>query len=67
LIIYVLDAGRITETGTHKELLARNGAYTRLYEEQFGAGAVEARCDGGVVLANGSVITLPAAANPCRH
>jgi ATP-binding cassette subfamily B protein len=66
-IIYVLDAGRITETGTHKELLARNGAYTRLYEEQFGAGAVEARCDGGVVLANGSVITLPAAANPCRH
>ena len=33
--IVVLDAGRIVEQGTHAELLARNGAYTRLYELQF--------------------------------
>jgi len=32
--IAVLVAGRIAERGTHDELLARNGYYTRLYEKQ---------------------------------
>ena len=32
--IVVLDQGRMVETGTHDELLARNGHYTRLYEQQ---------------------------------
>jgi subfamily B ATP-binding cassette protein MsbA len=30
-IIYVLDAGKIVETGNHHSLLAKNGVYTRLY------------------------------------
>jgi subfamily B ATP-binding cassette protein MsbA len=36
--ILVLVNGRIAEEGTHAELLARSGAYRRLYEMQFGNG-----------------------------
>ena len=33
--ILVMDAGAIVEQGTHEELLAKNGYYTRLYRAQF--------------------------------
>ncbi len=35
--IFVLADGRIKETGNHKTLLAKNGIYARLYQQQFGA------------------------------
>ena len=33
--ILVMDRGQIVERGTHRELLAHNGLYARLYETQF--------------------------------
>ena len=33
--ILVMDAGKIVESGTHKELLKKGGYYNKLYEAQF--------------------------------
>jgi ATP-binding cassette subfamily B protein len=55
-VIFVLDHGHVAECGTHAELVQRDGLYARLYEEQFGAGTVQAFCSDGVVLANGRCV-----------
>ena len=34
-VIFVIEHGRVTESGTHAALLAGNGAYARLYRTQF--------------------------------
>jgi subfamily B ATP-binding cassette protein MsbA len=41
--IVALERGRIAETGTHRELLARGGIYDKLYRIQF---ASESKSDG---------------------
>jgi ATP-binding cassette subfamily B protein len=55
-ILYV-EKGRIIERGSHAELLQRDGAYAALYHEQFSDGRVESRCEDGLVLASGEVVT----------
>ena len=34
--IIVLDKGKIIEEGSHKEILAKNGVYTKLWKHQSG-------------------------------
>src|ERR1043166_8474006 len=34
-VIFVIDRGRVVEQGTHEELIAQGGLYSRLYELQF--------------------------------
>ena len=34
--IYVLDKGKIIESGTHEELLAKKGTYHKMYQLQAG-------------------------------
>ena len=63
-VIYVVDQGRIVQQGTHSELLAMGGLYALLYEEQFGGGRVESRCEDGIVLADGTVVPIRAEAVP---
>ena len=41
-IIYVIEDGRIAESGSHGELLTRGGPYARLYAMQFAEGEADA-------------------------
>lgn len=41
--IHVVEAGAIVESGTHQELLTRNGRYARFFELQFAERPVPAR------------------------
>ena len=52
-VIHVVERGRIIESGTHHQLLAANGSYRLLYDEQFGGGTRETECADGVVWADG--------------
>lgn len=39
-VIFVVENGRVVESGTHAVLLARNGAYAQLYNTQFRNAAI---------------------------
>ena len=55
-VIFVLDQGRLVQSGTHAELLRQGGLYAELYEQQFQSGLIESRCADGVVLSSGEII-----------
>jgi ATP-binding cassette subfamily B protein len=55
-VICVVDRGRIVERGSHQELLASDGLYAQLHEQQFAGGRVEALCEDGMVLADGTIV-----------
>ena len=40
-VILVMENGRIVEQGSHNELLAHDGPYSRLYNSQFAAAVVD--------------------------
>ena len=63
-MILAVDGGRVVESGTHAELLARGGLYARLYTEQFAGGKVEARCRDGVLFRDGKTLLGRPAAEP---
>ena len=54
-VINVIDGGRVVESGPHQDLLRQGGLYATLYNEQFEGGRVQWRCDGGDVMADGTV------------
>jgi ABC-type multidrug transport system fused ATPase/permease subunit len=39
--IFVVEKGRVTESGSHRELIARGGPYCAFFAAQFGAGALK--------------------------
>ncbi|MGO9311024.1 MAG: ABC transporter ATP-binding protein [Spirochaetia bacterium] len=53
-LILVMDRGKIVETGTHADLLARGGFYAELYNSQFtGASTETESASGGAESASG--------------
>jgi len=46
-LILVMDHGKIIETGTHRELLAKGGFYAELYNSQFTGANIEAESASG--------------------
>src|SRR3984885_9142563 len=53
--IYVIDGGRVVESGSHRDLLREGGLYATLYEEQFEGGRVQWRCPDGDIMTDGTV------------
>ena len=53
--IFVIDGGRVAESGSHRDLLREGGLYASLYTEQFEGGRVQWRCPDGDIMTDGTV------------
>jgi ATP-binding cassette subfamily B protein len=53
--IYVIDGGRVVESGPHRDLLRQRGLYASLYQEQFEGGRIQWRCPDGDIMTDGTV------------
>jgi ATP-binding cassette, subfamily B, bacterial len=53
--IFVIDGGRVAESGSHRDLLREGGLYASLYQEQFEGGHVQWRCPDGDIMTDGTV------------
>ena len=56
-LILILDEGRIIERGTHDDLLAKGGTYSRIYELQVG---IEEELEAEIALAAQAADAVPA-------
>ena len=65
-VINVIDGGRVVESGSHRDLLRQRGLYAVLYNEQFEGGRVQWCCEGGDVMADGSVRKWETICLSCR-
>lgn len=66
--IAVIEGGRVTERGTHEELLAEGGRYAALHRTQFATPGPERRDDGGACLVPGcDVVHLHARGGKLRQ
>ncbi len=59
-LILVMEHGDIVEQGTHEELIARQGAYCRLYNSQFEQAATD--LDAELAATQGDVVVQPSGA-----
>jgi ATP-binding cassette subfamily B protein len=66
-LVLVVEAGQIVERGTHDELLARGGAYHRLYMSQFRDANADAAVPAAVSVAMAAPAGPAGSPAPVRH
>jgi ATP-binding cassette subfamily B protein len=63
-VILVMERGVIVERGTHAELLARGGLYSRLYHQQFGLDGAQEELSAAALPLDGELVDLRAGLAP---
>ena len=64
--IVVFHKGRVVETGTHDELMEKDGVYARLYRFQFAVEQMETRA-APAALPSKDALPRPPPSDPASH